>query len=297
VEGVSAALARIHRLVAGAGGQVVNEVVDDKPTSAGAAISLRVPSAKLPEVLSALAATGKLLSRKIEARDVGREAGDAEVLVQNLSATLRRYEELLGRAADTREVLAVEAQLARVRTELDRVRADLRWLRDRAARSTIYVTLSAARPDSDVQPSASIYPGARGIAVAEYSGAGGWHGFVGAGPSLLFLRRISLDAAWAAEVTEPGAPGLFITTAGGELYSDRLGAGVRRSFNPYLGLRVGYARVLGMGALALGATVGLELYKTEVVLLSLDARAWAFVGPEGGAHGAVEPALSLHFGY
>jgi hypothetical protein len=63
---------------------------------------------------------------------------------------------------------------------------------------------------------------------------------------------------------------LTMTTA---TYSDFLGGGRRRFFNPYLGLRVGGASIDGNGGLAYGADVGVELVRFKLFLVEISGRA------------------------
>lgn len=298
VENVDKAVSKIRALVTGAGGQIVNEVIEDKPGTAGAALSLRVPSAKVDETLALLAGTGKLLSRKVESKDVGREYHDAGILLQNLQATLKRYEELLAKAQGTPQVLEIERELGRVRTQLDRVKGDMQWMRDRAARATIYVTLSAPNPDEPlVEPTAALYPGLRATSVVDFSGANGADTYLGGGVSVRFSRNFSLDADWLTSTEQRDGVELFIATAGVEIYSELLGGGKRKFLNPYLGFRAGYARLRGDGAFAPAGVLGLELWKTDVVTLELDARGFGFIQIEESTHAALQTTLGFNVAY
>jgi hypothetical protein len=67
--------------------------------------------------------------------------------------------------------------------------------------------------------------------------------------------------------------------------------------NPYLGFRAGYARMLGDGALAIGGALGLELWKTESVIIDLQLRAYALIQVADSTHAALQPALGANFAY
>ena len=298
VESVAPAVAKVRALVQTAGGQVVNEVITDQPSEQGAALSLRVPSGRLQQLLGALPGLGKLRSRRIEARDIGREYHDAEVVQRNLEAALRRYEELLQKATTVEDMIPLEAALSRVRTQLDRVRGDLRWLQDRAARSTVYVTLAATVSDTaTVEPEAKLHPGVRGTLFIDVPGEGPASAFLGGGLSMHFARWFSADMDLASRIEGGDGIEAFLLTAGSELYSDFLGGGRRRALNPYFGIRAGYVRLLGEDAFAAGGALGVELYKTDIVLLDLQTRAYALIGPKGGIHGAVQPSLAFNVSY
>jgi hypothetical protein len=298
VEAVASALGAIRALVGRAGGQLVNEVIENQPGSSGAALSIRVPSPQVHAVVAELERVGKLLSRKVESKDVGREYHDAQILARNLNATLERYEELLKKANDPREMLAIEEELARVRTEIDRIQGDIRYLSDRASRATIYVTLTSLRPDSDaVEPDAKLFVGLRASLPLDFSDAHGARTFGGGGLSLMPSRAFSIDADWATRLKGSDGIQLFLITAGSDLYSDRLGAGKRSTFNPYIGLRLGYARLLADDAFVLGGTLGVELYKSKAVAIDLEARAYGLLGLDDRTHALIQPGTAIHFAY
>jgi hypothetical protein len=298
VEQISDSVARIRGLVTKAGGQVINEVVENKPGSAGAALSIRVPTPGVHALLIELEHTGKLLSRKVESKDVGREYHDAQILARNLDAALKRYQDLLEKAKDTKEMLEIEEELSRVRSEIDRVEGDLRYLADRASRATVYVTLTALRPDvAEVEPEAKLHLGLRGNVPFDFSDAHGARSFGGGGLSLRSSRGLSLDADWATRLRGSNGIQFFLLTAGGDLYSDRLGGGRRSTFNPYIGFRLGYARLHADGAFAVGGTLGLELWKNKTMSIDLEVRAYALIGIGDGTHALVEPGLAFHVAY
>ena len=85
-------------------------------------------------------------------------------------------------------------------------------------------------------------------------------------------RAFSVDADWLTTARNPGGVDFFVATIGSELYSDLLGGGRNRFFNPYLGIRVGYANLMSDGAFALGGVAGVEMFKTESLTLELDLR-------------------------
>ena len=84
---------------------------------------------------------------------------------------------------------------------------------------------------------------------------------------------------------------------GAAFYSDYLGGGQRRTLNPYIGFRTGYAHAPGQSLFPLGGTLGLDLYKSERVLFGIEARACAMIGRDHGPEFMLEPALGLNFAY
>jgi hypothetical protein len=293
---------KLVELVRANGGQIMNEAVEDGSERRGAALSLRVPSERVQALLGSLGSVGKVRSSTLETKEVSRKIADAEVLIRNLESTLKRYEELLARAQNVAEATQIETQLARVRTQLDRVKADREWSQDRVARSTVYVTLALAEDHAPAEPEAALYPGLRAVFLVDVPpGSAGLTttSYAGGGISLAWPRTFSIDLDLLTSLSDPGGGAIdfYFITAGTELYSDFLGGGRNRSFNPYLGLRAGFARGPGQSYFPLGGSVGVELYKSSGVLLALESRLYALIGRKAGPDFAVEPGLGLNFAY
>jgi len=82
-----------------------------------------------------------------------------------------------------------------------------------------------------------------------------------------------------------------------DLYSDLLGGGRRRFFNPYIGFRAGYAQSGGSGDLAVGGLIAADLWKSKNALLELGVRALALIGNDRGAHLMIGPHLAFDFAF
>ena len=224
---------------------------------------------------------GKLRSTAVEAREVSRMLNDAEVVKRNLEQALARYEQLLAKAANVAEATALEEALMRVRTQLDRVKSDLEWSRDRVARSIVYVTLNLASTPEAVEPVAKFYPGLRAALLWSPHGRSRQpRAFAGAGVSLRLTRSFDIDVDLLKDLSRSSgsAVDFYLVTLGAAFYSDYFGGGKRTALNPYFGFRTGYARAPGRSLVPLGATLGIELYKSDRVLLGFDARVYAMSG-------------------
>ncbi|HET7542628.1 MAG TPA: DUF4349 domain-containing protein [Polyangiaceae bacterium] len=297
---LKSALRALRELTKRAGGVVTEERVDSASAYGSAQVTLRVPSGKAQSVLDELEQVGSVLSQSVEAKDIGKEFFDAQLRLSSLELTLHRYEEILTHATKVEEILRIEAELGRLRAEIEQVKGNLRWLSDRAARATLHVALREEAPqiaEPKPEPQAKFYPGLRLPSLIDFGQAAG-HGYVGGGLSLRFSRAISLDVDF---FEHPGSdahgPDAILATLGGELYSERLGGGERRFLNPYLGWRVGYARLAQDNQALLGATVGVELYKNDWLIIDAEARNYlAFIG-DRGAHYLLNPALSATIGF
>jgi hypothetical protein len=296
VEDVARAAASLRQLVKQSGGVLTKDVESQSERSL-ARFTIRIDAPHTDVLVASLGSLGQVAHRSISARDVGKEYQDSEILVQNLTVTMHRYEQLLERASNMNEILTLENELTRLRGRIEQVKGNLRWLQDRVARSTIHVELSSPHsrePAPLLAPEAKFYPGLRLTFLRDWRGQGVRQTQLGAGVSIRFSRAFSIDVD-GLRLRDTGAPtnGLdaLIATLGGEFYSELLGNGQRRYLNPYVGLRAGYARFLEQNELVLGGTVGIELVKLKYFTVDLDVRAQGFIGDD--SHFAVQPALQI----
>jgi hypothetical protein len=301
VDKVKDAAASVREIVKKHGGQIVADTVTDDGGSTGATFTIRVPSKGSDVFLDELGGVGAVRSRQVTARDIGKEYHDAQIYLRNLEAALKRYEEILAKANDVKQILEIEREMTRIRSQIDHVKGDLRWMKDRAARATIYVTIYATRPEGTTtfNPQAKIYPGLRFVHLADFRGEGSRRGFAGFGLSVAFSRYFGFEIDGYRALTQPGSGlDVFMITAGGEMYSDFLGAGKRTWLNPYIGLRVGYQRMLGKDEMVAGGVFGLEIYKSKVFRLDLAGRIFGmFANKDVGGHLALSPTISMHVAF
>jgi hypothetical protein len=156
VDSLEPAVARVRALAARVGGYVANATLAaGREQVRSASLELRVPAARFDEVVGGLAPFGRVERVDVRAEDVGEEFVDVTARAANGRRLEARLVELLARrTGKLEEVLAVERELARVREEVERHDGRLRYLRTRAATSTLSVTvherapLIAARPDA-----------------------------------------------------------------------------------------------------------------------------------------------------
>jgi hypothetical protein len=272
-----------------------------------ATFEVRIPVAKLEIFLDGLGKIGAIRAREVKAKDVGKEFHDADLLLHGLEAAMKRYEELLKDAKGVPEVLPIEHELDRLRGEIDRVKGDLEWMKDRTARATVRVRLypSASAADAVFAPEATLYPALRAVSIFDLRGESERYGYAGAGLSLqfkhafgiAFSRALSIDVdlvRTALTDRPPDSNYAYLGLLGTDFYSDLLGGGRRSFLNPYLGWRTGYAQSAGRGDFALGGILGIDLVKTDAVMLDLHVRALALFGNDLGAHLQVGPILGAN---
>jgi hypothetical protein len=272
---VAALVALVRDRVTGQGGAVARENLSGvggvRPR---AHVSLRLPPGDVPAFLRWLGEQARVEERQLDSEDVTRAYFEQELAIRNLEVTANRLQELMGtRAGSLAEVLQVERELTRVRGEIEQLKGARRFLADRIARATLDLTITT-RADAPIaidEPEAK-FQLVPSVDVLSFVDRRDQHRHrVGGGVSLLFNRHFAIELKLFPR-RDADARSLLVNLATA-LYSDFLGAGRRRFFNPYLGLAVGAGRINDRGTFTVGGDVGLELVRTRWLLLDLRGRA------------------------
>lgn len=111
-------------------------------------ITVRVPSEKYRDALARLGPLGDVLSRDETVEDVTDQFMDLSTRLRNYRAVRARVQELLAQAKTVKEALAVERELGRITTAIERIEGRLKLLRELVAFSTITVMFRAQPPES-----------------------------------------------------------------------------------------------------------------------------------------------------
>ena len=157
VDSLELAIAQVTQLAKRLGGQVAATAIETgRKDFRTAQMTLRIPSAQFDAALGGLDPIGKIESQNVSSEDVTEQYVDMTARMTNAKRLEDRLIALLAnRTGKLEEVLAVERELARVREEIERYEGRLRYLRTRAAISTLTVNLHepfpiAGRPGSNI---------------------------------------------------------------------------------------------------------------------------------------------------
>jgi hypothetical protein len=148
VEGLDPAVIKLRQLATQMGGYVANSSFSGgRDQVKTAMLELKIPAAKYDQAVGGLNGLGKLESINTAAEDVGEEYVDVAARVANAHRLEERLVSLLAtRTGKLQDVLDVERELARVREEIERNEGRMRYLKTRAAVSTLSVTLHEPYP-------------------------------------------------------------------------------------------------------------------------------------------------------
>ncbi|MFI2432743.1 DUF4349 domain-containing protein [Streptomyces sp. NPDC018693] len=142
VKDVPKALEQARAATEDAGGYVGDETTTrDEDGSEHTRVVLRVPVDKYEAVLTGLQGTGKLVERTAKAQDVTDQVVDVDSRVQSQRASVARVRELMERATQLSDVLALEGELSNRQAELESLLARQASLKDRTTLATITLTL------------------------------------------------------------------------------------------------------------------------------------------------------------
>ena len=143
VRRVDDAVSKLRQTATQLGGFVANtSIVGGKEEHRSATLQIRVPSAQFDAAIATLAALGKVESVSATVQDVGDEYVDLGARLANARHMEARLVEMLARRTGRlSDALTVEQELRRVREEVERYDARLKWLERRTALSSIEITL------------------------------------------------------------------------------------------------------------------------------------------------------------
>ena len=121
-----------------------------------ASMVLRVPQSAFRDVVSELAALGEVLDQSLGSQDVSGEVIDLEARVRALRTQEARLLELLGRAEDLQQVLTLERELTRTRSQIEQIEGQLRFIERRVELATVTLELLGPAVSTTAPPSASL---------------------------------------------------------------------------------------------------------------------------------------------
>jgi hypothetical protein len=148
VDSLERGIRAVRALASRVGGYVANSsiIAGDQPTRT-ATLEIKIPAARFDEAIGGLQPIGSLESVNVTAEDVGEEFVDVAARAANGRKLEQRLIDILGtRTGKLSDVLTVERELARVREDIERQEGRMRYLRTRAALSTLSVTVHEKLP-------------------------------------------------------------------------------------------------------------------------------------------------------
>jgi hypothetical protein len=207
VKHVDDAVTKMRQTAAQFGGFVANtSFKGGRDEQRAATLEIRVPTGQFDALVSALGGLGKVESVSATAEDVADEYVDLGARVANARRVEARLVEMLAtRTGKLSDVLTVEQELRRVREEIERYDARLKWLERRTALSSLDVSMHEPLPLIERQPGPGPLAEAFAEAWARAIGVLAW--CIALLGVLLPLLAIGLGVAvLARRLLRPGTP-------------------------------------------------------------------------------------------
>jgi hypothetical protein len=115
-------------------------------------LRLRIPSEKFQETFSSLEKLGRIKLRTISGRDVTEEFIDIEARLKNKVALRDSLKQLLEKASEIKDILAIEAELTRVQSDIDSMEGRIKALKGKADLATLELTFTRTPPPPQPKP-------------------------------------------------------------------------------------------------------------------------------------------------
>lgn len=143
VADIDAALNAAAQQVTALGGYAGGSDRSGDGDSAQATVTFRIPAARWDDALAGLRGLGeKVLTERYSTDDVTAQVVDLGARIRNLETTEAAFQAIMDRAVDIDDVLKVQAELTKVRGEIEQLAGSKTSLEAQAAFSTLAVTFA-----------------------------------------------------------------------------------------------------------------------------------------------------------
>ena len=144
VEELPDAASRIRSIAARQGGVVVSEELysGERGRDTSGQVTISVPADRLDATIELIAEVGEVQFRNSSSEDVTGTYVDTQARVTSMTASVARIRDLLSRASNVNDLVALENELSQRQAELDALTAQLDSLKDSVAMSPVSITLS-----------------------------------------------------------------------------------------------------------------------------------------------------------
>jgi Domain of unknown function (DUF4349) len=152
VPDVAAAADQIIALCSQNGGYTVSSHIYRDGESVSAQLALKVPQAALLPAINSISALGEVTDKVISTQDVSEEYYDSEARLKVLKAKEERLLGLMDKAVNITEIINVENELSKTRSEIEVLSGRLQYLSNATEFSLINITLKQGVPGTVQAP-------------------------------------------------------------------------------------------------------------------------------------------------
>jgi len=150
VKSANAAADKLTRFVTSYGGFVQSMNVTELENGAHSAeVVLRIPSDKFQQLLTAAGGLGKILQKEVSGEDVTEDYMDLKARLRNWLNQEQQLNLIMARAKTVGEVLAVQAELGRVRESIEQIQGKIQYYDYNVKLATVSLSLyEGSQPSS-----------------------------------------------------------------------------------------------------------------------------------------------------
>ncbi len=153
VKDVTAARADVEALVIRLNGMIARVSLEGNSTLPTARLTLWIPAEHLDEVRVALRAMGKILREEVGVKDITADYFDTDTRLHNLKLQEERMLALYNREnAKLEEILKLETELTRIRTEIEKLEGQTRLWDHQVRFSAVDLVLTQTPPPPPPRP-------------------------------------------------------------------------------------------------------------------------------------------------
>ncbi len=117
------------------------EKVKEKTTKFGS-ITIKIPADRYDNTFQSIITMGTVINQSTNGNDITKQYMDMESRLSNLKIQEKTYKDLLSKAQNVDEILRIETELNRIRTDIDIMQGDLKRWDEQVEYSTIYINLT-----------------------------------------------------------------------------------------------------------------------------------------------------------
>jgi len=136
----------LQDLVIAQGGYISTSTIKADGNCRSGTVVLRIPQARFETTMSGIKSAGAVKFISTQGEDVTEEYVDLQAQKESFEIQLAQYYVLMKKAAKIGDILAIQQQIDRVQTELNRLEGRLKYLNSRIDLSTITITLQEPEP-------------------------------------------------------------------------------------------------------------------------------------------------------
>lgn len=156
VQDVTATIDKIIALADQNGGYTVSSHITRNDQEVAGQLSIKVPQDSLLPVITAIGELGEITDKNITTQDVTQEYYDSQARLKALQAKEQRLLSLMDKAANVTELISIETELGRTRSDIEVLTGRLQYLTNVTTYSLINMILVQGMPGTIQAPQGTL---------------------------------------------------------------------------------------------------------------------------------------------